>query len=150
MVSIAVQGLCPQEGALLAELSVRHYVSSQPTKAAPLAEALHENPLHQRGWAPAVGQAHWPSASACFPQAGRRNNTSVQFSEEPRPSGKNLLEDPELGRKASKRAQAAAMPRRPQPCLGKPPICSISKPKKEKAASTSLPIFLGSKYTSCL
>lgn len=43
-----------------------------------------------------------------------------------------MLEDPELGREANKRAQEAVLPCRPQPSLAKPPICSISKPKKRR------------------
>lgn len=80
---------------------------------------------------------------------GGMGKQRVQFREEPRPSGRNLLEDPELGREANESPGGCdALPSSTQP--SKTSHLFDLKTKREKATSTSLPIFLGSKYTSCL
>lgn len=80
---------------------------------------------------------------------GGTEKQRVQFSEEPRPGGKNLLEDLELGREANESpGGCGALLSSAQP--SKTSHLFNLKTKKEKATSTSLPIFLGSKYTSCL
>jgi len=94
--------------------------------------------------APALmGSCGRPGASASFPQVGQ-GNKAFNFVKSPDPAGRTCWKTLSLAGRQTRE------PRSSRPSSAKPPICSMTKPKKEKATSASLPIFLGSKYTSCL